>query len=93
MRIYGNGAMKLRKSREAMARIFAELVDYTKRHFGDEEDLMRKHAYDRLNDHEAQHKHFITLIKQFTALDEGNNNPGKTGISMKGYIQVQPVRS
>ncbi len=39
-------------------------MDYTKRHFGDEEDLIRKHDYDGLGDQEAQHKHFVKKMSE-----------------------------
>ena len=54
-----NRAMKMRKGREALASVFGELIDYTKTHFGDEENLMRKYDYDGLADQEVQHKHFV----------------------------------
>jgi hemerythrin-like metal-binding protein len=55
--------MKLRKSQMVMADVFAELVDYTKLHFGDEEKLMRKYEYEGLGEQEAQHKHFVSKMK------------------------------
>ncbi len=59
-----NRAMKRRKGREALTQIFAELVDYTKRHFGDEEHLMRKYGYDGLGEQEAEHKHFVSKMAE-----------------------------
>jgi hemerythrin-like metal-binding protein len=59
-----NRAMKLRKGRQAMTNVFAELVDYTKTHFGDEEKLMRQYDYEGLGEQEAQHKHFAAEMKE-----------------------------
>jgi hemerythrin-like metal-binding protein len=59
-----NRAMKLRKSREILTGIFAELVDYTQRHFGDEEKMMRQHDFNELQEHEAQHKHFAEKMAE-----------------------------
>ena len=69
-----NRAMKLRKGRQAMSSVFAELIDYTKTHFGDEEKLMRKYEYEGLCEHEAQHKHFVAKIKDLHAeVSSGNS--------------------
>jgi methyl-accepting chemotaxis protein len=59
-----NRAMKLRKSREILTGIFAELVDYTQRHFGDEEKMMRQHDFNELQEHESQHKHFAEKMAE-----------------------------
>jgi methyl-accepting chemotaxis protein len=59
-----NRAMKQRKGREALNTVFADLVDYTKRHFGDEEQLMRKYGYDGLADQERQHQHFVKKMTE-----------------------------
>ena len=59
-----NRAMKLRKGREIVDTIFADLVDYTKRHFGDEEELMRKYGYEGLADQETQHRHFVKKMTE-----------------------------
>ena len=68
-----NRAMKLRKSRETLSRIFKELVDYTGYHFGDEEKLMRKYAYDGLGDQETQHEDFVVKMKEMQSRIESGN--------------------
>jgi hemerythrin-like metal-binding protein len=50
--------MRLRIGREALARTMADLVDYTRSHFRDEERLMREYGYDGLRDQESQHRYF-----------------------------------
>jgi hemerythrin len=42
-----------------------ELVDYTKYHFGREEELMRKHDYPGLDDHKKQHDEMIARVGGF----------------------------
>ena len=69
-----NRAMKLRKGRQAMTTVFAELIDYTKQHFGDEEKLMRQYGYDGLGEQEAQHKHFVSKMKELHQQVESGNS-------------------
>ena len=54
-----------RVSGDAIASIFAELVDYTRRrHFGDEEKMMRKYHFEGLSLQENQHKHFAKKMRE-----------------------------
>lgn len=59
-----NRAMKLKKSRDAIAGIFTELVAYTQTHFGDEEEMMRKYSFDGLSDQEGQHQRFAKKMNE-----------------------------
>jgi hemerythrin len=53
-----------------------EAVDYTKKHFATEEQLMQKIAYPAFAEHKKEHDAFIGEVgKQIAALDGGGSNP------------------
>lgn len=65
-------AMKAGKSREAMSRIFGELLDYTATHFKFEEDLFRKHGYPDSADHKKAHEELVDkAVDLKTKFDRG----------------------
>lgn len=55
--------------REFEQKALDELVDYTKTHFKNEEELMAQHGFDDLEAHKLQHKQFIdkvnALVKEY----------------------------
>ena len=65
--------MKLRKSREVLTGIFAELMNYTQRHFGDEEKMMRRYDFDGLQEQEAQYTHFAEKMAEMQQQMETGN--------------------
>lgn len=68
-----NEAMKLRKGREELTRILAELIAQTQAHFATEERLMIDHAYPGYPTHKAEHERLLqevsTLEKRFSEGD------------------------
>ncbi len=64
-------AMLDRREKQAMSRIFTELVDYTKTHFAFEEELFERHGYPAEAAHKLQHQHLaqkvIDLKEEFDA--------------------------
>lgn len=46
------------------ASIVAELLDYTRTHFKDEEDLMARHSYPALEEHKLSHAFFVTKVHE-----------------------------
>jgi len=64
-----NSAMGLGKGREIMGSILAGLIDYTKSHFGTEEELMQKYLYPGYLSHKANHdaltKQVINIMNAF----------------------------
>ena len=50
-----------------------ELVDYTKTHFGYEEELMEKNGYPDFTTHRAEHELMISRVEQ--VIDEYRRNP------------------
>jgi hemerythrin-like metal-binding protein len=60
-----NDAMSLGKSKEIMGTLLNELVDYTVKHFGNEEKLMAQYSYAESTAHLAQHKKLIADVVAF----------------------------
>jgi methyl-accepting chemotaxis protein len=52
-------------NRRTVKRILEELVEYTKYHFGNEEDVFKKIQYKDTKDHVEQHKKFVQQIQDF----------------------------
>jgi len=73
-----NDAMKNNKSKEVLAKIFHELVDYTKVHFKYEEDLFNKYNYPEKVTHKAVHDKFV---KEVLAMLEDHKS-GKSSVSV-----------
>ena len=53
-------------SEQAIKTSVAELINYTKKHFGMEESLMTTHKYPRAADHRAEHTKLIAAIEAFS---------------------------
>jgi hemerythrin len=71
-------AMSEGKGKEVLGKVFAELIDYTKTHFADEEAEFKKYAYPEYATHRSEHekltKEVITYYNDFMA--------GKTSLSI-----------
>jgi hemerythrin len=52
-------------SQAEMDAIFADLMAYTKVHFATEEELMRRHSYPGLAEHQTEHRRFIKVLGEF----------------------------
>lgn len=63
-----------KKGQDALALTLKELLDYTKYHFGAEEDLMKKANYPGYDDQKKAHEAFIAQIVQYqTDLKNGKS--------------------
>jgi hemerythrin len=74
-----NDAMKVGKSKDALGRIFKELIEYTGTHFAGEETMMAQHEYLQLQAHKNEHS---KLVKQVVKL-QGDYESGKAMLSME----------
>jgi hemerythrin len=74
-----HSAMGSGKGKEAMGKVLAGLVDYTKTHFATEERLMEKYAYIGFLNHKAQHD---ALTKQVMDL-YAKFQEGKTMVTVE----------
>jgi hemerythrin-like metal-binding protein len=55
--------------------LFFKLVDYTKYHFAQEENLMSGSNYPKINEHTNQHKEFVNkIVEMLKGIKEGNVN-------------------
>ena len=65
-------ALRAGKGKEALAPVLESLVDYTQRHFTDEERMMNSHGYPGLEEHREAHAHLIARVTEFqTKLAQG----------------------
>jgi hemerythrin len=66
-----HNAMAVGKGREEVGVILERLINYTKRHFAAEEELMRKTGYPRTEEHTIEHQRLCITVdeyaKQFAA--------------------------
>ncbi len=79
-------AIKQKICRQTIGETFAFLEDYVVSHFGEEEALMRRHAYPEYPQHRTQHGIFMDnlaeLRKELVAL-EGGTKPGSYDLSVE----------
>lgn len=54
-----------KKGKDALSSTLKELLDYTKYHFGAEEELMKRANYPGFNDQKKAHESFIAQIVQY----------------------------
>lgn len=54
-----------RKSRDTLGGTIRELLDYTERHFAEEERLMRQHNYPDHERHKAAHDQLLEQVLEF----------------------------
>ena len=66
-----NAAVSAGKSKEVLADLLNELVGYTVKHFGHEEQLMAKHKYADTAQHVAEHKKLVADVLAFKVKLEG----------------------
>ena len=56
-------AMRMGKGQDAVGNTVGELLQYTRTHFQQEEELMKKAAYPQLAPHQELHKKFVADIE------------------------------
>lgn len=60
-----HSAMRNRAGHTVLSQIFTELVDYTEKHFSDEERLLQKSGYEKLNEHKDIHRKMVNQVKEY----------------------------
>lgn len=65
--------MRKKISREAIGLHFETILDYAKRHFEAEEEMLENHDYPNLNSQKMQHTKFINDIKDLQAKYESGD--------------------
>lgn len=60
-------AWRSRAGRDALGRVFDELLEYTRYHFAEEERLMRETGYPGLAAHQRAHEELVTLVGRHRA--------------------------
>ncbi len=72
-------AMKAGKGAQVLQQVVKDLVDYTKYHFSEEENLLRETNYPDLLPHQAQHRLFVKKVEEFQSeLKAGNSSQSIT---------------
>jgi hemerythrin-like metal-binding protein len=67
-------AMRMGKGQETVGETVVELLQYTKIHFQQEEELMRKAGYPQLAPHQEMHKKFVADVAALRKkADEGES--------------------
>ncbi len=59
-----HGAMFAKKGREAVGEAISELVEYTRKHFADEERQMELHGYAGLAEHKRVHEELLKKVRE-----------------------------
>ena len=59
-----NDALEAGKSEEILEKIFADLTDYTVKHFGYEEELFAKYGYAEEQAHKNEHAELIQQVQE-----------------------------
>jgi hemerythrin-like metal-binding protein len=56
-------AMRMGKGQEVISKTVQELLDYTRIHFGQEEELLQKTNYPQLRPHQELHRKFVADVQ------------------------------
>lgn len=72
-------AMLEAKSRDVLADVLSEMIDYTKTHFKTEEELMEKYSYPDYEFHKKKHQYYVDKIANFYQTMES----GKGSVSVE----------
>ncbi len=60
-------AMAAGKAGEIMGAVIDDLVEYTRIHFKNEEDLMQRHGYPKLAEQQQAHREFVAKVQSMAA--------------------------
>lgn len=60
-------AWRQRAGRDALRRVFDELLEYTSHHFAEEERLMQEIGYPALPQHRRSHEELVDLVRKYRA--------------------------
>ena len=58
-------AMRSGRGKSVAGDVLRRLIDYTVKHFAEEEKLMQKHGYPRLSQHQVEHKALVDKVVAF----------------------------
>jgi hemerythrin len=72
-------AMRDGKGNEVVGKVLDELVDYTKKHLGDEERLLQSNGYPAFVGHKAEHVRITAQVLEY----QKQYKDGNVGISVK----------
>ncbi len=64
--------------------ILKRLIDYTYKHFKDEEDNLRKYGFPQLSEHEEEHRKLTESVKQFS--EEFNNYDSAMSVKVMDFL-------
>lgn len=56
--------IKKEKDMESLIRVFHDLICYSRIHFFDEEEIMKKISYPKYEEHKEEHKFFIDKLEE-----------------------------
>jgi len=71
--------------RELVGTVLRGLIDYTISHFGFEEEMLKNHHYDDLEEHKKRHEKFIGRIRTHLANHEKGANVAR---ALTGELQI-----
>jgi hemerythrin-like metal-binding protein len=80
-----NAAMQQGQGREITGVILHELLDYTVSHFGFEENQMRTHGYEHMEQHLEQHRKLIQSVRDFQ--QQFDTGTASVSIELMGFIR------
>lgn len=78
-------AMKLGKGNQILGKIFDSLIDYTKNHFNDEEEVMRKVFYPEYLNHKSEHVKLTDKVLEYKKKFE--NNEILISVDLLGFLR------
>lgn len=70
--------LQSKSSSDELGKVLSRLVSYTKKHFADEEEFIKKHSYPDVSSQIREHKAFVDKIQNF----KNDYDSGKTTISV-----------
>ncbi len=73
-------AMQHGSNKTEVSKVVDELVDYTQTHFRDEEDLMRRHGYPGLSEHQRIHQTFVATVAKYAEKIKGDTHLSATEV-------------
>ena len=88
----GTGVLDLSpdSSKETVQKTFQELIDYTKKHFTEEEKMMADNGYSSLREHQSLHREFIgklhNILRDFQATGQREENIDNLKLLMVDWL-------
>lgn len=73
-------AMRMGKGQEVVNKTVAELLQYTRTHFQQEEELMKKANYPQLQAHQEMHRKFVSEVELVQKQIKGGQHANSVGV-------------